>query len=310
MARFARLIAIGAAASIAAACSDGSGINGTSLSSSALDPAFVSTPAGFEATTSSFDGSANTTNDDRDEFRPEVRQEHHDRGPNGLMGGFDFMGGGLMDDYRGGPLGGGRPFDRDDFRDSCSFDSATGTVTCAPETRRGLTVTRSIVFKTAAGVAQARPDSTTNSVATHTTVTGTRTRRDSTVTTVNHVSDRTVVGLAKGSTQRTVNGTSAGTESTTGRDSVGAYTALRTIGDTVSGIVVPVASGRPSYPTAGSVTRSMSVTLTYSGQAPVTSTRREVLTFDGSATAQLVITKDGTSKTCTVPLPHGRPVCP
>jgi hypothetical protein len=39
------------------------------------------------------------------------------------------------------------------------------------------------------------------------------------------------------------------------------------------------------------------------------SSRREVITYDGSATAKLVITRDGTTKTCSLPLPHGRPVC-
>ena len=53
----------------------------------------------------------------------------------------------------------------------------------------------------------------------------------------------------------------------------------------------------------------MRVTLTLDGQAPRTSDRREVITYDGSATAKLEITKDGTTTTCTMALPHGRPNC-
>jgi len=33
------------------------------------------------------------------------------------------------------------------------------------------------------------------------------------------------------------------------------------------------------------------------------------ITYNGSATATITITQDGTTKTCTLPLPHGMPVC-
>jgi hypothetical protein len=171
-------------------------------------------------------------------------------------------------------------------------------------------VNRTIVFKTAAGVAQATRDSNTNSIITHIAATGTKTRHDGAiVTTINHTSDRTVTGLASTATQRTVDGTSAGTETTTGTDTAGTFTVARVIGDTTSGIIIPITSGRPTYPTAGSVIRSMKVTLTYAGKTPVTSSRREVVTYDGSATAKLVITQDATTKNCTIPLPRGRPTC-
>jgi hypothetical protein len=52
----------------------------------------------------------------------------------------------------------------------------------------------------------------------------------------------------------------------------------------------------------------MKVVMT-SGGTTTTSTRREVITFNGTATATLVLTHDGTSKTCTLPLPFGRPTC-
>jgi len=41
----------------------------------------------------------------------------------------------------------------------------------------------------------------------------------------------------------------------------------------------------------------------------VTLTRREVVTYDGSATAQVVITENGTTKNCTKPLPRGPLSC-
>jgi hypothetical protein len=107
-----------------------------------------------------------------------------------------------------------------------------------------------------------------------------------------------------------VNGVSSGSESTTGTSSRGAFTATRTVGDTTQGLIVPVrTAGTPAYPTAGTVIRSMSATLSYTGATPTTITRREVVTYDGSATAQVTITENGTTKTCTRPLPHGRLAC-
>jgi hypothetical protein len=130
-------------------------------------------------------------------------------------------------------------------------------------------------------------------------------------TTINSSSTRTVTGLAQGSTARVVNGASAGTESTTGTSSRGSFTASRTVGDTTTGLVIPVAASsatRP-YPTAGTTVRSIQASLQYANEATVTLTRREVVTYDGSATAQVTITENGTTKTCTKPLPRGRLAC-
>jgi hypothetical protein len=131
----------------------------------------------------------------------------------------------------------------------------------------------------------------------------------SATTAVNSASDRTVSGLAEGSTARTVNATSAGTETTTGTTTRGAFTATRTAGDTTSGLVVPVQTGAATYPTAGTVIRVMTATLTYADQSPVTVTRREVVTYDGTATAQIVITENGTTRNCTKALPRGALSC-
>ncbi len=307
MKRSARILILGGAAVLAAACAEKIT---SSFDQSALDAAFLSNPLGFENTASSFSTSSGLAGD---AFMP----GGHDgqRGKNMLGGGHDFMGGGFGEDFLGGVFGGGRPFEHGErggteLSSSCTFSSATGVVTCAPETRGGVAVNRTIIYKTASGTAQAARDSNTNSIATHITATGTMTRRDGTiVTTINHTSDRTVTGLASTATQRTVNGTSAGSETTTGKDTVGTFTVARVIGDTTSGVIIPITSGKPTYPTAGTVIRSMSATLTYAGKAPATSTRREVVTYDGTATAKLVITHDATTKNCTIPLPRGRPTC-
>lgn len=312
MARKAQTLLVAALATLgAAACSD---TLGTSSAASDVAAAFTSTPLGFGSVTSSFTSSGDSTGGG---FRPDGgghgghhggRGDHH-----GPPGGLDFMGGGFGDDFMGGPRGGGHPFDGGGRpggspTETCAFAAATGLVTCT-DTHHGLSVTKTLAFTTAAGVAQSAPDSLTDKVVSHVQVSGTTTRRDSVTAVVQHTSDRTVTGLAKGSTQRTVNGTSAGTENLSGTSDKGQFTATRVVGDTTKALVIPVADGRPSYPTSGTVIRSMQATVTYSGQAPVASSRREVITYDGSATAKVVITQDGTTRTCSLPLPHGRPTC-
>jgi hypothetical protein len=309
MARTLPLAVAGSLALLCAACDGATSAN----DATSLAAAFVTTPVGFGATTSSYTSSDSTTGDSTGGYRGGGRHHHgggghHDGdgcGANGLLLGFDFMGGGLGLDFMGG-RGHGRPFDFTNLQGTCT--TASGLTTCT-STHRGLDVVRTYAFSTASGTAQSAFDSTTNKVVQHTTVSGTTTRRDSVTAVVNHESERTVTGLASGSTQRTVNGASAGTENLSGVDSAGAaFTALRVIGDSINGVVIPVQSGRGSYPTAGTVIRSLRVTLT-SGGTTTESARREVITYDGSATAKVVITHDGETKNCTLPLPHGRLSC-
>jgi hypothetical protein len=132
-------------------------------------------------------------------------------------------------------------------------------------------------------------------------------RSDTTVVALS--SDRTVTGLASGSRARTVSAKSAGTETTTGTDTTGRFTVVRVAGDTVAGLVIPVGATGGSYPTAGTIVRAMRATLTYDGGTPTTTERREVITFDGTAVAKMTVTQNGTTKACTIPLPHGRPTC-
>ncbi|HET6764530.1 MAG TPA: hypothetical protein VFH27_12690 [Longimicrobiaceae bacterium] len=309
MSRTINRLLVGALALGAAACAEGL----TDAQTRAFEDAFLSAPLGLSSTTSTF--SASTSGDAAGPWMPEG-DRHRGGGGRGHHGpGDGLMGGGIDGLFMGGGFGPG--FGRGHFGDpvlqgTCAFDAATGRVACAPQTRDGLTITRSAAYATASGTAQSAFDSvTTNSINVRVTVTGTVTRRNGLTSTIQSASDRTVAGLAAGSTQRTVNGTSAGTENTTGTDSAGAtFTAVRTAGDTTTNVVIPVSTtSTPSFPTAGTVIRSMKVTVTYASQAPVTSTRREVLTYDGTSTAKLVITRDGTTRTCTVPLPHGRPTC-
>lgn len=296
MARTARPLLAVALAALAAACAESS--TGTQDATD-LAAAFNSTPLGFSAVNSSFNSSSDSTG-----YHP-GGGGRHEGGP----GGGSCMGGGLGGDFLGGDLGGAHPFDVH-LGGTCSFSAGTGLVTCTSTTRDGLAVTKTYSFKTASGAVQQAPDSLTNTVVAHVSVSGTALRRDSVTAVVSHTSDRTVTGLAKGSTQRTVNGTSSGTENLSGTSDKGAFTASRVVGDTTTNLVIPVQTGQPAYPASGTVIRSMRATVTFAGQSPETRTRREVITFNGTSTASIVITENGTSKTCTLPLPHGHPNCP
>lgn len=288
-----------AAVVVAVACSDSTS---PSNISPMLIPAFQSTPAGYSSTDNSFSAGS----DAGIPWKPD-KTARDDGG---------MMGGGLRPEFFGG-MGLGRGWDRgpfglSDFPTICVFSSTTGRVTCPDvTTRKGLTISRSFEFMDASGAAQQVPGTTTNSINEQVTVTGTVTRDEGEITSqVQENSDRTVSGLAAGSTQRTVNGKSYASEQSSGKTDDGAsFTSSRIAGDTVSGLIVPLQDGRPTFPTAGTIAREITVTLNVSGKSPVTATRHEVITFDGSSTAKVVITKNGTTKNCTMPLPFGKLQC-
>lgn len=309
-------LALVAAAALvgAAACGDSTGPNTGSLD---LSPAYSTVTLGFENVASTFNGGM-----PGEPWAPEPMGGmdgmggHHMGGPRMGGGPMDggLMGGGLGPMFLGGfgfDFGHGRHGDDHLNTANCSFNASSGRVECAAETRNGLTIVRSAAYSDASGTPQSAFDSlTTNTINTRITVSGTVTRRDSAVSTVSNSSDRTVTGLAKGSTQRTINGTSAGRETTVGKDSLGTFTAVRTVGDTTKNVVIPApsAGSPPPFPSSGTVIRAMQATVTWASRSQSTS-RREVITYNGSATANLVITQDGVTKNCTISLPRGRPVC-
>jgi hypothetical protein len=299
----------------AAACNDASTASRSpQVASAELAAAFTTVPVGFSSTENSFDASAAPLGGG---WFPSAQMGGmgHPEGPGPGGGLGPMIGGGLGGDFLGG-LGLGRGFGHGPFGDpninssNCAFVASTGRVTCAAVTHDGLTITSSVAFTNAAGTAQSAFDSiTTNTINTQISVTGAQTRRDSSTTTVSNSSSRTVGGLAKGSTQHTENGTAFGTETTNGTDRTGTFVAVRTAGDTTTGIIVPISDTGRTYPIAGTIIRSMTASLTYTGKTPQTSMHREVVTYNGTSTAQLVITQDGTTRTCTLPLPFGRPTC-
>src|SRR5436190_6341559 len=345
-----RLSVAGLAMLAVVACTDTTSSTNSSLTAAALSAALGSVPVGYGDLVTSFIGAPASDAPLAGLWVGGGREASFDRGGlmgggmrDEFLGGVAFDGRGGHRGPFGGPFGGG-------LGCTGTFDSASGCVVCPDASRNGITVKRSAQYKDAAGAVQQAFDTlTTNSVNTQSATTGTLTfdraadsasnrgpggdfggehhwgrgrgpggkllGDTSTVltatTTINSSSSRTVTGLAQGSTQRTVDGASAGTESTTGTSSRGSFTASRTVGDTTTGLVIPVATNtttRP-YPTAGKTVRSIQATLQYAGESAVSLTRREVVTYDGSANAKVEITENGTTKSCTKPLPRGPLSC-
>lgn len=319
----------------------------SALSASLLATAFSTSTPGYNYLSSSYNASSGSTGSPTGSsdsttgtFGPGGHGGHGDHGFGGghepgfgdLMAG--GLGGGFMGDGGFGPGFGrglfGVPFGGNLPLGTCTFSSATGVITCAPVTANGLTVTRTAKYTNAAGAAQQAFDTTTDAAVTHVEVSGTTAftprshhgfgpgfgRDSSNVTvasatsTVSSTSDRSVTGLASGSASRTVSGTSAGQESTSGTLSDSStFTSTRVMGDTTTGLVVPVKTGSGVYPTAGTVIRASKASVTIAGGAPKTTTRREVVTYDGSATAKVTIVQNDTTRNCTLPLPRGRLSC-
>lgn len=266
----------------------------------ALTEAFATVPLGFGEVQSTFPNSTDSGTVAWSPGRPSTG--FRDRG--GMMCGGER---GFLD--LGLAFGIGRGFFRGELPDHCAFDATVGRVVCDTVTRHGLSIVRSAAFTDADGTVQEKFDSLTNTVNVKVDVSGTFARRDVFRTTVDHHSDRTVTGLGPGSTELTVSGTSNGKETTTGSNSRRTFTAERVVGDTINDVVLPLRSTAFPFPASGSIIRAMTVTVTYEGETPVTSSRREVITFDGTRLATVVITRNGVTKNCTLHLPTGRLVC-
>lgn len=301
-------LALGAVA--AAACSDSTASPAASSLAVSMASVYSSTPAGFSNLSTSYNatGTEGAFAPSFDDHGPGGFMGGH--GPGGDMGGPGFglglMGGGLGGPFIGDGMGGDHFGPR---AENCAFAAGTGVV-CTDTTHDGLITTKTIRYQTAAGTLQSALDTTTTaSVSTSVSVSGTAIRRDSSKSVVSESSTESVTGLLGAS--RTVNGKASGTETTTGTSKQGAFSAQRTTTDAVTGVVIPkgTAANPHPYPTAGTVSRAMSATVTISGQSPATTTRTETITYDGSATAKVVIVKDGTTQNCTLPLPHGRLTC-
>jgi hypothetical protein len=178
----------------------------------------------------------------------------------------------------------------------CSF--ANGAFTCPDTNRAGLTITRTITLLDASGATQSAYDSvTTASIHIVADIAGDATHGPWSATVARH-RDLTVTGLAGAETSRTVNGTGNETVSrsrVTRNDSTRSYDIAGN--STITDVVMPVRSGDGGngWPTSGTITRTMTITLTSGQNAGKTVTRTVTITFNGTSSATASV--DGSSFT-------------
>lgn len=207
---------------------------------------------------------------------------------------------GLMDGMgsRGGMMGGGSGMPSRDG----------GSLVMIP----GMTVTRTVTFYDAAGAKQERYDSlTTARVVTDEKVTSSSTmtvngnQRSMTMEAIHHAE---VSGLAGCETQVTLNANGTSKVTMAGTRDGKTTTTTVTASDLTKDLVVPVPRARGAWPKSGTVAHDRAVSAT-DGARSAAHSYREVTTFDGSATAKVTITVNGTTKSCTRALDTGRLSC-
>lgn len=192
---------------------------------------------------------------------------------------------------------------------ACAWSAASLRIECAPVTRDGLTITRSIGFADAAGTAQQRRDDNTRSANTRIDVRGTTTTPRGTMT-VARTSDLTVTGLGRGVTTHTLNGVESGRVSGTVTTDRGSVTIAEESSSRTAGVVVPVPAIRGSWPLSGTTTRAGTTTATLTGTSTSrTSSWSETVTWNGTSSVRVTITRDGVTRSCTRDLATRRTSC-
>jgi hypothetical protein len=176
----------------------------------------------------------------------------------------------------GGPLGFG-------------FQAEAGKFECTNGGRDGVTVTRTCTFKDAQGNVQPAYDATTTaSVVLHAEVNGTLDRGHMGGT-MQRVSDLTVTGLAGAETSMTWNGTSSGSSSRVHTRDGGTMEMAMSEQESIAGVVIPVPRTPTSWPTAGTISRQVTVTFTGGPKDGTTETRNVTITFDGTQYATITV---------------------
>lgn len=176
----------------------------------------------------------------------------------------------------GGPLGFG-------------FAAAPGGFGCEGKSREGVTATRTCTYKDANGNTQAAYDSlTTASVRMQVSITGSLSREHISGT-MSRQSDMTVSGLVGKETSRTWNGTSSGAMTRVRTKDAGTMQMAMTEQETISGVVIPVPRTATSWPTTGTITRTVTVAFTGGPKDGTTETKTAVVTFNGTQMAKITV---------------------
>lgn len=193
---------------------------------------------------------------------------------------------------------------------NCPYDAATKTHVCSRTTERGLAVTRTYQFRDASGTpTQSYDAANTASIfftrAAEGTVTAT-TESGATGSSATHRSaQRTVTGLLGDETQRVWNGSGESHDTTdyTGPGGTRHYAGAAT--ETARDVVLKLPRASFPYPASGTISRTVSFTLTVSGARDVTRTvsRTVVATFNGTNLVPLGVNGFAT---CTLNLDTGK----
>jgi hypothetical protein len=193
--------------------------------------------------------------------------------------------------------------------EQCSYSPTSKRVECAPVTRDGLTITRSMAFYDAAGAAQTHRDSLTRSTNTQVAVKGSTTT-DRGAMAVDRVSSMTLSGLGKNATTHTLNGEEKGTTSgTVTTDNGSSATITESFQTRTENVVVPAPFTATSWPVSGTTTRTSTSTVSR-GATTRTTTASEHATYNGTSKVSVVVTRGGTTHTCTRDLSAHTMSCP
>lgn len=214
------------------------------------------------------------------------------------------MGGPLGADGRTGGPATGSP-------ETCTFTN--GARVCSFQ-REGLTFTRRITFRDAAGATQERPDSlTTASITTETRVQGTHTRtgdRGTSTITVNRGGRMVLSGLAGRETQHVLNGAEGGTVESVTESERGTVRSVQAFADSSINVTIRVPRTRENHwPLSGTAVRAHSGRMSVNGEARPAFTMRAVTTFNGTNLVPVVVTDARGTRTCSRDLATGQTIC-
>jgi hypothetical protein len=189
---------------------------------------------------------------------------------------------------------------------SLGFRWEPGSFGCSSGTFGGITVTRTCTYLDGDGITQDAYDTlTTASVTVHTEVSGSIGRADWGSSTVSAVSDMTASGLEGTETAITWNGSSNGTMSRIhmyGDSSQVQMDLVRS--GTVTDVVIPVPRTSTGWPLGGTITWTVTLTITGGPHDGATYTRDVTVTFDGTQYATVTVngetfTVDLARRVCT-----------
>lgn len=187
---------------------------------------------------------------------------------------------------------------------ACAFSSTTGAFTCPTVTLNGLTFTRTYWLLDGAGQPQSKPDASTASIRTLTTVKGTLTvalpeLSPTRSLDVDRTEDMTLSGIR--TTHRTLNGTATSKTSGTVTNNGETLTSRTESTERVVNLVLPDRRSGQRWPTGKIIVDATSMA-TRNGQQSFTSTTHTEITYNGTSLVTITVTSGFGTHTCTIDL--------